>query len=375
MGIFHFPNPLNFLSKFDPLHPLDSIRDDLLDLVNKMQNLIEQTLITPSPLPDVTLLTGFYDVANNLAGYIAYLVFVVAVVISALTFRKGKRVIHSIGVIIIIAMLTPEWAFIVDEMQQLGYNLSHFVTTLFNPNTKNVPAIANVLGAIGAFFGALCGGSLLIAFISNYPIIIVFFKFWAPIAYSFSSFGKRSKQFSNLVLSLGLVATILGPAFAVFFIEMGEVFVSTFPFGHTVFGAYAYTITSYFLAGLSQIILIAVSYMGIVAVEGKIVAMSKGASQATIKNVAKVDVQRIRRNNSSGIKPVKVQAVNQNNRSFTQQVGHESKKVAAEKASKALLTTAVTIGSSTIIGAEVARRGTKFVDKYRQRGNDRRNAA
>lgn len=326
---------------FNPIDPFGSIKDQLLDLYKSMTDLFQRVFIDPPRVSNSTVFSGLYEESMNLAIYLSYILLVAVIVIAALAFRKIERVGKAFFIFLVLATLGPLWLWFVNQLILLGNDWAQLMNFYDPPESSSageaniLPGVSNDIGHIVGLGLALMAGSVLAGFIMTFDFFIIMFKFWGPIAFSISSFGKRAAQFSNIILSLGLVAAVFGRPFAVFFLEMGQVAVFTFPFGTTVFGAFVYTIGSYAIAGLSQLILIAACYKGIASVEGWIMSKTKGAVDATIKNIAKVDINKSNKNHTAGLKPTPVVIVDTNKKNYIKQEGaHVARNAASQAANK-----------------------------------------
>jgi hypothetical protein len=180
-------------------------------------------------------------------------------------------------------------------------------------------------------------------FIASYEFLIIVLKFWGPIAYAFGTLGTRAKQFSNMILSFGLVATIVGRPFAIFFLELGQVALQTTPLGKVGFFAMAFVVGSYVAAFVSQIVLFFVCYKGISAIEGFIGARIRGTTETLIRQTIRVDVQNIRKNNRAGLHPVPVPVP------VRRQMVQDAKTRAKREGAKAAARKATTVASAAAL--------------------------
>lgn len=353
-------------SFFNPLDPLGGIKDDLLDLYTKMTDLFEQIIINPPTASGD--LSDLYSMAHTTAIWYAQTVLLLVVVLSALTFRKFDRVGKAFLVFVVCVVFIPVFDKLVDEMVAFGNDFAAAMDFYDPPaDAPVVPGIAGVQSLTGSIAGlvvALFWGVTLTALISSYQILIVVFRFWGPLAYSISAFGKRSKAFSNAILSLGIVATMFGRPFAVFFLEMGQVAIYTMPLGRTFFVSYVFTIMSYVAAIISQFVLFAVAYSGVKWVEGTVAALVTGKVVSTIKN--KVDIQQ--HTNANHARGFRKAAAHEVGREATKEVAKASVKAGTKVAAAGATMAAMKVASSThpvakvaVVGATAASRfGGKF---------------
>lgn len=299
--------------EWDPFDPIGSIQKLLMQAYDAMLTAFTGIITNAPTHTDWGILPVAYGSGLNLAAYLAYLVLVVGVVFSLFFFHKIDRVGKAILTIVVIAVLTPAWVTIVNWMVDAGTTLAN-IANFYDPPDKvspsyELPTIKNAVGAFTSYTFALIFGGFVAVILAHYEVLIIAFKLIGPIAYSLSSFGKRTKQFCNIVISMGLVATLFGRPFAVLFLEFGQVARYTFPFGRTGFGAAVYTIGSYSLAFWSQVVLFFACYFTVTAVEGKVVGAFKGVTQTFVTKMVPVNVNKIRQNNLMPVPvPMRVQA-------------------------------------------------------------------
>lgn len=276
-------------------NPFSYIYNDMQGIVGGLQDKIESVIIHAPPQPHLSLLDAYQHALMNWAAYIAYIVFIYAVTVFMLVYRKGRRILRSLVVMLSFGLVGPSWPWIVTQMVDAGTRLSK-IADFYHPastaasHQSILSGIANQTG--GFFAGAitLLFGSGLALFMLVYGPGIQLFQLWGPVAYSFSALGKRGLQITNLLLSFGLVVTMLGRPVAIFWIEMGELWRDTFPLGKNPLGSIGYTVMAYAFATIAQLILLAACYVGVTRVEGYIKAQSAGRVAAVINKTVKAEL-------------------------------------------------------------------------------------
>lgn len=285
---------------FNPLDPWGSLRDLLVDAYEYMVEFFQSAIVSPVRVSDAGILPIVYSSTLNLAVYFGYLIVVFALVVSVLTFRKGVRLTKAIGIWVLVGTAGAAiWIPTVNLMTEFGDDLSAVAAGIYTPPdtvSGGAPWLPTDIGwSILGLGNSLLGGLLLTVLLQNYEFLIILFKAIGPVAIVVGAIGPRAQKFANLILAAGLVATAVGRPFAVFFMEMGEVAVHTFPGGSSALGAMWYTVGSYYLAFLSQITLMFALYKGIAAVEGFVSSRVRGGIEAVIKKTVKVDAQKYRK--------------------------------------------------------------------------------
>lgn len=284
---------------FNPLDPLGSLLSVLKDAYTFLTNSFEQIIAQPARVSNSGMLPVVYSSQLNLAVYLGYMVTVLALVVFVFVFRKGDRVVKAVGVWIFIGAMGALWIPTVDQMTQLGDDTTAALANIYTPPadaTSDIPWLPTDLGwALLGVSNALLGGLALSLYLQSYEFLIIAFKAWAPISWVVGTIGPRFQKLSNMILAVGLVATLVGRPFAVFFMEMGQIAVYTFPLGQTALGGMYYTVGSYYIAALSQIVLMIALYKGVSAIEGFITSKVKGGVEAVIKKTVKVDLEQHRK--------------------------------------------------------------------------------
>lgn len=361
---------------WNPLDPLGSLNEMILNALKAMNQLYERIISGPPRISNNESLLSRYQDALNTGNYLAYMVLVFVTAIALALFRKGSRIPKAFLVSFILAAITPSFLYFIDTLTVTGDQWTAAVTSMFDDTkTVDAPSFSNVILDIPAAIFTMFFGGVLTAYIVSYDIIIIIAKMLLPITYALSPLGKRAMQALNIVISLMLVATLLGRPLAALIIELGQFARATLPFGNTAFGATVYMILAYLLAGLSQITLTVALYHAAKAVEGKISSMVSGAVKTTVSNVATVNVRKSRENHSAGIQPVVPVPVPMG-RGVMRDARTMATTAAKSDASRAALRGAIKVGSKAGAAAAAAvgqpkaamvinRYGGKFAKRFR----------
>jgi hypothetical protein len=343
------------LLAWNPFDPVGSFKDVLVDMADYMLKQFEQVIVHPPRFSDDGILPSIYGSGNQLTLYIAWIVLLFAVFIGLMFFRKGGRIGMALVNWLLLSSALPVWVTIVNQMSDAGDKGSEAALLIGQNLPENghfgLPVLDNVGWYILCLLGGIGWGSLLSTFIASYEFLIILLKFWGPIAYAVGTIGTRAKQFSNMILSLGLVATLVGRPFAIFFLELGQVAVKTTPLGKVGFFAMAFVVGSYVAAFASQIVLFFVCYKGVSAIEGFIGARIRGTAETVIRQTIRVDVQNIRKNNTAGLRPVPVPVPvsrGDHTKAAASYAKREGAKAAARKATTVVSAAAMAAGQPEI---------------------------
>lgn len=365
---------VSLVPAWNPFDPVGSFKDMLVKMSEYMMKQFESVIVHPPRFSDKGVLPSFYGAGNQLALYIVYSVFLLVVLVGTLFFRKTGRIGKTLVVWLLLTSGVGVWVEIVNQMTAFGDSASSGVLLLGQNlpanNRFGLPVLDDVGWYIATLLYGLGWGSMLSGFIANYEIFIVILKFWGPVAFSISTLGKRAKAFSNGLLALGLVATCVGRPFAIFFLELGQLAVHTTPLGKVGFFAMVFVVGSYIAALISQLVMLAVCYKGISAVEGFLVARLRGTSETLIKQTLKVDVQSIRRSNNGGIRPLPVPVPVSKGDHVKAAASHakrEAVKAGARKATTVVSAAAMAAGQPEV-AVVVNRAGGKFFQSKPYKG-------
>jgi hypothetical protein len=277
-----------------------------------MTKTLEKFLATPTVnTSDNVAIRLLVTSQTNLALYIAYMLLVLTLFVGVFTF-KGRSFKQAVKVWFILFLLTPFWFQIMQGGRDFGFTLTDLVNKLelpvvrgpFNDFVFDSPIIGIMLMGWALFWGL----SLAMLAVSN-EFWIVFVSLWFPVAFALSPIGPRTKKASDIILSIGITATVTSRPGMAFFLGAGEWAVESLPFGNTAFGAAVYTISSYMVAMVFYVVLIIGAYHGINAVEGSVRAIMAGSWASTVKNVVKVDINKWRRDQQA-LRPMPVTVVN-----------------------------------------------------------------
>jgi hypothetical protein len=288
---------------WNPFDPVGSLSELVLSALNEMTKLFQSTIAHPPRVSNNASLIDRYAASLQTGSYLAYMVLVFVITLTLALFRKGDRIIKALIVSLVFGAFAPSFLYIVDLMTSTGDDWSTAASQLFS-GTASVPAFGNPILDIPAAILALFLGSVVTAYIVSYDLLIIIFKMVFPLAYASSSYGKRAMQFLNVLISLGLVATLFGRPLAVLIMGMGQLAVQTFPGGNVPFIASIYSDISYLLAGLSQLVLTVALYKAVKEIEGRISSAVTGAVKSSITNSPTVNVLKAKTNQRAGVQPV-----------------------------------------------------------------------
>ncbi len=287
---------------WDIFDPIGSLAKAVVNGYIAMFEWLSKFLANPPSYSDNGILPVLYSGSLNAAILLAYYAMVLGV-IWGIARLKGETILRALGVFVVVSALSPLWIRMINAMAQFGNDLAalfHFYTAT---GATDAPPVDNPILGILLFMTNAMLALNLTALIVSYEVCIVLLKFTVPLAYSVSSVGKRANKLVKIVIAVGLVATMFGKAVAQLILDFTQLMIDTFPLGTTMVGAGIYSYIGLVLALLSQFMLIAASYTGVSAVEGRLSALIKGVTVTKITNTVKVSVSKLRGNHSGGMQP------------------------------------------------------------------------
>lgn len=236
---------------------------------------------------------SLYQISGSWALWIAYSLFMLILLIGGVL-AKGKAIGHAFIVWIFVTAFAPVWIELINTMSRAGNDLAAAMDFYDPKVSQGLPLDNPALGVL-IFLYNIMWAYILAALIVSFEWIIVAVKFTGMVAYSVSAVGKRSRQIAQMLFAVGIVATLLGRAAAQFNIEIGQIMRDTIPGGNTmVIGGTIFLISH--VTAIGWIIMLTIgSYKGIQAIEGRIVALVKGAVVTTIRHTLKVRMDQLRR--------------------------------------------------------------------------------
>ena len=351
---------------WNPLDLPGSIKDLFVGMMNYLTKLFESIIIKPVRYSDSGTLPAIYGSGNQLALYAASWVMVIAVALFMLFFRKAERPVRSVIHLLILQALLPVWVDIANQMQDTGDQLSKIAALIGSDlptgASTGIPVLDDVGWYILALLQLLGWGSWLVTLISGYEPLVVVFKLWFPLAFALSPIGKRTRAISNSILAVGIVATLTGRPWAIFFIGLGKWAVANLPGGTNGFVLMMVTVFSYIAALISQVVMFFVAYSVVSSIEGFIRSKVQGTTEALIKKTLQVDLKKRRERRIGQPVPVLIPLRTQLAREQKAEAGRKALNAAARGGTKVISAGLVAAGQPGA-AATVHTAGHKFFAK------------
>lgn len=335
---------------WNPLDPFGSLADDLRNAYKAQENWLSNFLANPPRYSDKGILPDLYQIGSINAEYLVFGVFLLAVMIGVALMR-GETMARAFMAWILVSLLAPVFVQVINGMANTGNSVTADLN-FYNPPNQPDPPIDNALIGGLIFLLNWLGSFALSGVAISYEPIIVFVKFWGLIAMGMWALGKRTRQMTEIIIALGIVATLLGRPVAQFILEIGQIMRSTFPGGNTLVLGGILTMISIALAIVSQVVLVFACYKGVQGIEGRIRSLVKGTVVTTIKNTIKVDLNKLRKQQPPPVPMYNVAPPGPTTRDHI----HRAGRAAGRKASSAVGAAATAAGHPAI-GLVVAKGG------------------
>lgn len=278
---------------WNPLDPFGSFADELHSAYKALDKWLNNFLANPPRYSDRGILPDLYQIGAINAQYFVFLVMMLTVMVGVALMR-GKAIGRAIMAWVLVSLLAPVYIQLINAMANTGSSITAALN-FYTPPDQPDPPIDNALVGM-VIFGLNFLGSFALAGVTvSYEPIIVLVKFWGLIAISVWALGKRARQITEVIIALGIVATLLGRPVAQFILEIGQMLRASFPGGNTLVLGGIFVMITLTLAIISQVVLVFACYKGVQAIDGRIGALVKGTVTTTVKNTIKVDLNRLRK--------------------------------------------------------------------------------
>jgi hypothetical protein len=281
---------------FDIFGPIaEALKNFYLQMVGWFQSL----LISPPTLVGSSFRDYLYGNALGIYHYLAISIAYVTFILALFFTKKRVNFLHALMILVVLAIIGPVWFSIMNQFDVLGDELTKASTEIYVPpagqNQNILPplnfadAFATIILLLPTILWAL---SLYVTF-AGYELVSTLVQFSGLIVLSLWALGDRVKKVFSMLVSAGIVTIVLGRPVAMLFIELGQGFVATLSGASgTMIFIGAITIMSLFLALLSQILLVFLTYHAVSPIVGKVIAAVSGTVEA-------INIERFRLTNTA----------------------------------------------------------------------------
>jgi hypothetical protein len=248
-----------------------------------------------------------YGNALGLAQEVGVAIIVSLFVIALLLPRKLVTAAQAFAIVLVIATLGPLYVRFMDWIVSGGDTLARWTMSFGAvPLFQDTEQITSGLQGTVLILTAILGGfsvlmMIMLAFIVFvYEQLILFSKIVILIVVVLIPIGPRSQKVANGLISLFLLAALIGRPVAVLFLEMGQFFMS----GANALEASFWLLTSLILAVGVQYLLFLGLFISISKTTGNFIGFVRGSVKTTTNQTVKVSAQGSRQQHVSTLRLV-----------------------------------------------------------------------
>ena len=290
--------PFFDLPDLNPIHAAFGwIKDQLSALVNGTVDSVERLILTPHGTGNSAWEQYLFGNGIGLAESIAIAVTFVTCMIAMFWQKRIVNFGQALGASLIISVVAPTWIASTDYLISTGQEVSAVFRfkNLQGGNEKllNVPDVVNTLGSIIGLSIIFILAFILLLVFAFYFVADVFVKFFGLIAIAVYPIGKRSQRFANTIFSIGLVAMLLGPQFALLSINLGRFVANSAGGGKDPLILTVFLGAGMVLAIVMQYVLYVAANQVVNTVSGRIGASVRGDVDASVRQQQPIDTRSI----------------------------------------------------------------------------------